>query len=93
MAVSENNEVLLCLHKWGSHEHPTVENRNIISGNGLVLYCKFDNINLVREKLQKMGWPVEEEIHLNSNSTKMEFSLRDLDGYDLTITEYHEYEG
>lgn len=91
--VSENDEVLLCLHKWGADEHPTMRNRNVISGNGLILYYKTDDINLVRKMVSKMGWPVEEEIHLNSNSTKMEFSLRDPDGYYLTITEYHEYEG
>jgi hypothetical protein len=36
---------------------------------------------------------VEEDIHLNPNSTKKEFSLRDPDGYYLTITEFHTYEG
>lgn len=91
--VSERDEVLLCLHKWGAHEHPTMINRNIISGNGLILYYKTDDINLVRDKIEKMDWPVEEEIHLNSNSTKMEFSLRDPDGYYLSVSEYHEYQG
>lgn len=91
--VSENEEVLLCLHKWGAHEHPTMKNRNILSGNGLILYYKTDDINLVRKRIEKMGWPVEAEIQLNPNSTKKEFSLRDPDGYYLTITEYHEYEG
>ncbi len=91
--VSENDEVLLCLHKWGADEHPTMRNRNVISGNGLILYYKIGDINLVRKMVSKMDWPVEKEIHLNSNSTKMEFSLRDPDGYYLTITEYHEYEG
>ena len=40
-----------------------------------------------------MGYPVEEEVHLNPNSRKKEFSLRDLDRYYITITEYHKYEG
>ena len=70
-----------------------MRNRNILSGNGLILYYKTDDINLVKQNVKTMGWPVEEDIHLNSNSTKMEFSLRDPDGYYLTITEYHEYEG
>ena len=35
----------------------------------------------------------EDDIHLNPNSTKKEFSLRDPDGYYLTITEFHKYEG
>jgi hypothetical protein len=40
-----------------------------------------------------MGAPVVEDIHLNPNSTKKEFSLKDPDGYYLTITEFHKYDG
>ena len=36
---------------------------------------------------------IEEDVHLNQNSLREEFSLRDPDGYYLTITGYHEYEG
>jgi hypothetical protein len=44
-------------------------------------------------RVEKIGYPVEEDIHLNPNSTKMEFSIRDPDSYYLTITEFHKYEG
>ena len=91
--VSETNEVLLCLHKWGQHAHPTMTNPAIVPGNGLILYFRTDNMDLIRENIQRLGFPVEEEVHLNSNSTKREFSLRDPDGYYLTITEFHAYEG
>ena len=91
--VSENDEILICLHKWGEHEHPTMKNPNITPGNGLILYFRAENMNVIRHNVEKMGIQVEADIHLNPNSTKMEFSLRDLDGYYLTITEFHEYEG
>ncbi len=91
--VSENDEILLCLHKWGEHGHPTMINPNIIPGNGLILYFRTENMNGVRQNVEKIGGLVEEDIHLNPNSTKMEFSLRDPDGYYLTITEFHKYEG
>ena len=91
--VSENEEVLLCLHKWGAHEHPTMTNPNIKPGNGLILYYKTDNINAIRQNVEKLRHPVAEDIHINPNSTKKEFSLRDPDGYYLTITEFHNYEG
>lgn len=91
--VSENNEVLICLHKWEEHDHPTMTNPTITPGNGLILYFKVEDINFIRENVEKTGSPVEEDIHLNANSTKKEFSLRDPDGYYLTVTEYHEYEG
>ena len=91
--VSENNEVLICLHQWGTHEHPTMANPDIPPGNGLILYFKTDNLNDIRQNVAKANWPVEEDIHLNTNSNKMEFSFRDPDGYYWTITEFHNYEG
>jgi uncharacterized glyoxalase superfamily protein PhnB len=91
--VSENNEVLICLHKWGAHEHPTMINSAITPGNGLLLYFKTDNMEKIRKNADKTGTSIEEEIHQNPNSLKKEFSLRDPDGYYWTITEYHEYEG
>ena len=91
--VSENNEVLICLHQWGRHEHPTMANADIPPGNGLILYFKTDNVNDIRQNVAKANWPVEEDIHLNTNSNKMEFSFRDPDGYYWTITEFHNYEG
>ena len=89
----ENNAVLICLHKWGAHEHPTMINPNITPGNGLILYFKTGKMNDIRKNAEKIGWPSEEDIHVNPNSTKKEFSMKTPDGYYLTVTEYHEYEG
>jgi len=91
--VSENDEVLICLHKWGKHGHPTMANPAITPGNGLILYLRTENMNVIRQNVEKIGAYIEEDIHLNTNSTKKEFSLRDPDGYYLTITELHKYEG
>ena len=91
--VSENDEIIICLHKWGEHGHPSMTNPNITPGNGLILYFRTENMKTIRQDVEERGYPVEEEIHLNPNSKKMEFSLRDPDGYYLTITEFHRYEG
>ena len=91
--VDKNNEVLLCLHVWGEHEHPTMINSDITPGNGLILYFKTDDLQGIRQNIEKMGYPIEEDINLNSNSMKKEFSLRDIDGYFWIITEFHKYEG
>lgn len=91
--VSKNGDVLLCLHKWGAHEHPTMTNRKITPGNGLILYFRTKNMNVIRQNFEKMDGSVEEDIHLNTNSRHMEFSLRDPDGYYLTISDFHKYEG
>ena len=91
--VSPADEVLLCLHKWGEHEHPTMVNPQITPGNGVIFYLRTENMKTIRENAKTMGLEVEEDVHLNPNSRRLEFSLRDPDGYYLTITEFHQYEG
>ena len=91
--VGENDEILICLHKWGEHGHPTMNDPGITPGNGLILYLRTENMNLIRQNVEKIGGVVEEDIHLNPNSRRKEFSVRDPDGYYLTITEFHKYEG
>ena len=91
--VSENDEVLLCLHQWGEHLHPTMKDPDITPGNGLILYFRTENMDAIRQEIEKTSSIVEEDIHLNPNSLKKEFSLRDPDGYFLTITEFHKYDG
>jgi catechol 2,3-dioxygenase-like lactoylglutathione lyase family enzyme len=91
--VSEDNEILLCLHQWAAHGHPTMINPAITAANGLILYFRTENMDEIRRNVASLGYAVEEDIHLNTNSTKREFSLRDPDGYFLTITEFHKYEG
>lgn len=91
--VNEKDEILICLHKWGAHCHPTMKNPNIKPGNGLILYFRCENMKMIRQNVEKAGCPIEEDIHLNTNSTKLEFSLLDPDGYYLIISEFHIYEG
>jgi uncharacterized glyoxalase superfamily protein PhnB len=72
-------------------EHPTMMNPEITPGNGLLLYFKTDNLEAIYQNVQGMGISLEEELHNNLNAHKKEFSLRDPDGYFVTVTEYHEY--
>ena len=66
-------------------------NPNIKPGNGLILYFRTENMLAIRENVERIGYAVEEDIHVNPNSSKLEFSLRDPDGYYLTITDFHQY--
>ena len=88
-----NDNIILCLHKWGEHNHPTMQRSNMTGGNGLILYFRTDNIELIRENLMAKNYNVEQELKLSPNSLKREFSLRDRDGYYITIAEYHNYSG
>ncbi|KAA2239618.1 VOC family protein [Chitinophaga agrisoli] len=91
--VAEDDEILLCLHQWGEHDHPTMTDATITPGNGLILYFRTENMDIIRQNVERMGGAVAEDIHLNPNSRRMEFAIKDLDGYYLIITEFHRYEG
>jgi hypothetical protein len=68
-------------------------NLSITPGNGLLLYFRTENMSKIYQNVLKVGRVIEEAIHLNTNSLKKEFSFRDPDGYFLTVTEFHKYEG
>jgi len=39
--------VLLCLHEWGAHGHPSLTSpHHAEPGNGLLLFFRFDNFNV-----------------------------------------------
>lgn len=87
------NEVMLCLHAWEMDNHPTMQDQNVPAGNGLVLYFRTDEWRDIKKRLEIMGWEIEEETHLNTNSLRQEFSFRDPNGYFITVTEFHTYRG
>lgn len=91
--TTKNNEIILCLHKWEADSHPTLTDQTITPGNGLLLYFRTSDWETIKQNLDNTDWKIEEEIHVNTNSLKKEFSFRDPDGYFLTVTEFHEYEG
>lgn len=84
--VDENGTVILNLHIWGEHEHPTLKDPTITPGNGLILYIRVDDLDKIWKNAQKLNAVIEEQPHLNENSGKKEFSLRDPDGYYLIIS-------
>ena len=84
--TDKDGTVILCLHKWGEHQHPTLTNPKIHVGNGLILYIRVDNLKKVWDNAQKLNAVIEEEPRLNQNSGKEEFAIRDLDGYYLLIS-------
>ena len=79
--------VLLCLHKWGAHEHPSLMSPDHRPpGNGLLLFFRVDDFDLTLERARSLVSRFEEESHLNPNTRTKEFSLRDPDGYYVTIS-------
>src|SRR5215472_11152903 len=85
--LDSDGTVLLCLHKWGAHEHPSLMNPDHgTPGNGLLLFFRVDDFDLALQRARSLVGRLEEEPHLNSNTRTKEFSLRDLDGYYVTIS-------
>jgi catechol 2,3-dioxygenase-like lactoylglutathione lyase family enzyme len=84
--LDSDGTVLLCLHKWGAHEHPPLMSPDHgAPGNGLLLFFRVDDFDLALKRARFLVSRFEEEPHLNSNTRTMEFSLRDPDGYYVTI--------
>lgn len=85
--VDSDGTVLLCLHAWGSEEHPPLMSPDRGQpGNGLLLFFRVDDFDSALARMRALGAPLEEEPHLNPNTRTMEFSLRDPDGYFVTIS-------
>lgn len=85
--VDVDGTVLLCLHAWGVEDHPPLTSpRAARPGNGLLLFFRVDNFDACLKSARELCGRFEEEPHLNPNTETMEFSLRDLDGYYVTIS-------
>ena len=79
--------VLLCLHAWGEHDHPSLTSPDIAQpGNGLLLFFRVDDYDDALLRARSIVAQFEEESHLNPSTETMEFSLRDPDGYYVTIS-------
>jgi len=85
--LKDGDTVILCLHKWGEHDHPTMLNAEKENGNGLILFFRVSNINSILENAKMLNTTIEKEIHYNENSLKNQFILRDPDNYYLIISE------
>src|SRR5713101_9734163 len=45
--LDSDGTVLLCLHKWGAHEHPSLMSPDHgVPGNGLLLFFRVDDFDL-----------------------------------------------
>jgi catechol 2,3-dioxygenase-like lactoylglutathione lyase family enzyme len=85
--LDSDGTVLLCLHKWGAHEHPTLMSPDEGKpGNGLLLFFRVDDFELALQRARSLVTRFEEEPHVNLNTQTGEFSLRDPDGYYVTIS-------
>jgi hypothetical protein len=55
-------------------------------GNGLLLFFRVDDYDMALKRARALVNRFEEEPHLNPNTQTREFSLRDPEGYYVTIS-------
>src|SRR6202051_2144627 len=85
--LDSDGTVLLCLHEWGAHGHPSLLSPlDAKPGAGLLLFFRVDDFDAALPRARARVGRLEEEPHRNPNTGTMEFSLRDLDGYYVTIS-------
>jgi hypothetical protein len=56
-------------------------------GNGLLLFFRVDDFDMALKRARALVARLEEEPHVNPNTLTNEFSLRDPDGYFVTVSE------
>jgi catechol 2,3-dioxygenase-like lactoylglutathione lyase family enzyme len=80
--LDSDGTVLLCLHQWGIHEHPSLMRPDHgTPGNGLLLFFRVDDFEQALQRARALVTRFEEEPHVNPNTQTKEFSVRDPDGY------------
>ena len=85
--LDADGTVLLCLHAWGAHEHPPLTSPDRATpGNGLLLFFRVDDFDAALQRARALVSGFDEEAHLNPSTRTNEFSIRDPDGYYVTIS-------
>jgi catechol 2,3-dioxygenase-like lactoylglutathione lyase family enzyme len=84
--LDADGTVLLCLHEWGSHDHPSLTSPDTaLPGNGLLLFFRVDDFDAALARARVLAC-LDEEPHLNPATGTREFSLRDPDGYYVSLS-------
>ena len=79
----------LMLHRREAIEHPAITDPGEGNpGRGVLLYFSASSVDAVFERATEMGADLIDEPHENPNARAVEFSLRDPDGYALSVSEW-----
>jgi len=85
--LDSDGTVLVCLHQWGAHDHPSLMSPDKAEpGNGLLLFFRVDDFDAALTRAREFVTEFEEEPHINPSTETLEFSLRDPDRYYVTIS-------
>ena len=86
--LDADGTVLLALHAWGAHDHPSLTSPDAAApGNGLLLFFRVDDYDAALARARRLVPRFDEEPHLNPNTRTRESALRDPDGYYVTLSD------
>lgn len=64
--LDSDGTVLLCLHEWGAHEHPSLMSPDRATpGNGLLLFFRVDDFDLALQRARGLVARLEQEPDMN----------------------------
>jgi hypothetical protein len=85
IGIQDLTEVVV-LWRRGAHEHPSLTSPDKAPpGNGLLLFFRVDDFDKALMRARALVTRLDEEPHVSPNTQTPEFSLRDPDGYYVTI--------
>jgi len=85
--IDTDGTVLLCVHRWGDHEHPSLASPgNVEPGNGLLLFFRVEDFDQTLDRARDLVAALEKEPNVNPNTGTSEFALRDPDGYYVMVS-------
>ena len=85
--VDSDGTVLLCLHEWAVEDHPSLRSPDAATpGNGLLLFFRVDDYAAALRRARALVRRLAAEPRVNPNTRTKEFSLRDPDGYYVTVS-------
>jgi catechol 2,3-dioxygenase-like lactoylglutathione lyase family enzyme len=91
--LDSDGTVLLCLHQWGAHEHPSLTSPDTATpGNGLLLFFRVDDFDMSLKRARALVDRLEEEPNTNPATGTQEFALQDPDGYYVMISAFSSLE-
>src|SRR5256886_16634564 len=85
--LDSDGTVLLFLHQWGAHEHPTLTSPdNATPRNELLLLFRVADFDIALNRARALVALLEEDPHANPPTGTPEFALRDTAGYYVMIS-------
>jgi hypothetical protein len=85
--LDADGTVLLCLHQWGEHDHPTLNApQESGNGNGLLLFFRLDDFEGALRRARVLVDALQQEPQLNPSTGTHDFALWDPDGYYVMVS-------